>query len=80
MENRVNRIPYPGGSGRVRTGPMVFEGDWPGYFIRGDELPLTLLKLTAKALRANADDVLAGMVERLSSDMKACIVGQDWPR
>ena len=30
-------IPLPGGSANVPTGPMQFNNDWPGLFIRGDD-------------------------------------------
>jgi hypothetical protein len=36
MSKSITKIPFPGGSGRVPTGAMQFEGDWPGVFIRGD--------------------------------------------
>ena len=31
----IRKIPQPEG-GRVETGAVQFEGDWPGIFIRGD--------------------------------------------
>jgi hypothetical protein len=33
----ITKIPWPGGSGRVPSGAMQFEDDWPGLFIRGDD-------------------------------------------
>jgi len=36
-ESRITLIPLPGGSGRVPTGALQFQDDWPGLFIRGDD-------------------------------------------
>ena len=80
MEDGLTRVPVPGGSGRIKTGPMAFEGDWPGFFFRGDELPLSVLHYAAKALRGGPDDFIARELDRLSEEMKACIIKQDWPR
>lgn len=33
----ITKIPVPGGSGKIRTGAMQFQDDWPGLFIRGDD-------------------------------------------
>ncbi len=41
-EQQMTRIPLPGGSGRIPTGAMQFQDDWPGLFIRGDDA-ITLL-------------------------------------
>lgn len=30
-------IPLPGVSGRMATGAMQFQDDWPGLFVRGDD-------------------------------------------
>jgi hypothetical protein len=32
----MRKLPYPEDGERVETGPLQFEGDWPGVFIRGD--------------------------------------------
>ena len=38
MDNsKITQIPFPGGSGRVPTGALQLQDDWPGLFIRGDE-------------------------------------------
>jgi hypothetical protein len=34
---RILQIPLPGGSGRVPTGAVQFQDDWPGLFVRGDD-------------------------------------------
>ncbi len=36
-KSAITHIPIEGGSGRIRTGAMEFENDWPGLFIRGDD-------------------------------------------
>ena len=33
---KITQIPVPGGSGRVPTGAIQFQDDWPGLFLRGD--------------------------------------------
>jgi hypothetical protein len=35
-ERRITQIPLPGDSGRIPTGAMQFQDDWPGLFLRGD--------------------------------------------
>jgi hypothetical protein len=48
---RIQQIPLPGGSGRVPTGAIQFQDDWPGLFVRGDEaiaLLVSIRQLTAR--------------------------------
>lgn len=78
MDNGLTRVPVPGGSGRIKTGPMAFEGDWPGYFFRGDEMPLHLLRYAAKVLHEHSEPAIARGMDRLVKEMEASIVGQDW--
>ena len=33
----MTKIDISGHSGSIPSGPMVFKGDWPGMFFRGDE-------------------------------------------
>ncbi len=35
MKN-ITKISLPGGSGRIPTGAVQFQDDWPGLFLRGD--------------------------------------------
>jgi hypothetical protein len=37
FKTEVQRIPFPGSSGERPSGPMQFDDDWPGLFIRGDD-------------------------------------------
>ena len=37
IEAKQTKIPFPGGSGSVPSGPMQFQEDWPGLFVRGDD-------------------------------------------
>ena len=37
MNKKITQIPIEGGSGKVPTGAMQFEDDWPGLFLRGDD-------------------------------------------
>lgn len=78
MEGGLTLVPVPGGSGRIPTGPMAFEGDWPGFFFRGDELPNTELRYAIIRLREHSEDDAAQFLERLLDKMRGCIVGQDW--
>jgi hypothetical protein len=78
MEGGLTRVPVPGGSGRIKTGPMAFEGDWPGYFFRGDELPNSELRYAAGLLREHSEEQAAEFLERLLDKMRGCIVSQDW--
>lgn len=34
--SRVRVIPHPEAAGRVETGAVRFDDDWPGLFVRGD--------------------------------------------
>ena len=36
-ERSITQIPLPGSSGRIPTGAMQFQDDWPGLFVRGDD-------------------------------------------
>jgi hypothetical protein len=33
---KITQIPFPGSSGKVPTGAIQFQDDWPGLFLRGD--------------------------------------------
>jgi hypothetical protein len=54
MRKGIIQIPVPGGSGRVPSGAIQFQDDWPGLFLRGDDCPALLGRLEA------VRDVLAG--------------------
>ena len=43
---RVVEIPMPGGSGRISTGAVQFQDDWPGLFVRGDTAIMLSLDLS----------------------------------
>jgi hypothetical protein len=47
----VTRIPLPGGSGRVPTGAMQFQDDWPGLFLRGDTAIFLMARIRILAER-----------------------------
>jgi hypothetical protein len=44
-EHRITQIPLPGGSGRIPTGAMQFQDDWPGLFIRGDDAIVLMVRI-----------------------------------
>jgi hypothetical protein len=54
MNPKVTQIPFPGGSGRVPTGAIQFQDDWPGLFLRGDSA-ISLLS-TIRGLRQRLAD------------------------
>ncbi len=37
LRKDIREIPVKGGSGRFSSGAIVFENDWPGLFIGGDD-------------------------------------------
>ena len=45
LQPQITRIPAPGGSGRVPTGALQFQDDWPGLFIRGDDAIVLMCKI-----------------------------------
>ena len=62
MSKRITQIPFIGGSGRVPTGALQFQDDWPGLFVRGDEA--ISLKCNIRAMQerlADHPDVVVGM-------------------
>lgn len=61
---------------RPETGPMQFEGDWPGIFIRGDEaLGIVGLMSILKTLDINANEFsFRGLLDRVENILKECAV------
>jgi hypothetical protein len=58
MPRQITQIPLPGGSGRVPTGAMQFQDDWPGLFIRGDSaVPLMVAIRRVQAHLQDCRDV-----------------------
>lgn len=39
----IQKLPAPTGISRVETGPVQFGDDWPGYFMRGDNVVYFLM-------------------------------------
>ena len=70
-------------SGRAETGPMAFDGDWPGLFIRGDNALAFAGHLRAvvhyakQAGRASALSVACA--ERLLNHLESCHVDRCGP-
>ena len=54
----MTKIPLPGGSGNVPSGPMQFDDDWPGLFLRGDTAVVLSAKIRglAQALKEKKED------------------------
>lgn len=79
----IQAIPLPGYSGTRKTGPMAFEGDWPGVFIRGDEAGgflIALQLLVRPSITGNSREAKAARMvcEELAGILASCRVGQDW--
>jgi len=71
MRQGILPIAVPGGSGRISSGAVQFQNDWPGLFIRGDEcmglaLRLGLLKqkIGETAFAASGLQGLVDVIER----------------
>ncbi|TKJ32183.1 MAG: hypothetical protein CEE38_23565 [Planctomycetes bacterium B3_Pla] len=64
----IQDIPVLGGSGRIKTGAMRFEGDWPGLFIRGDDC-MALFDLVNAAFSASDESPVGaiGMLQGILS-------------
>lgn len=61
---RIIQIPLPGGSGRMPTGAMQFENDWPGLFIRGDDALFlsARIRLLAERLAESKDVEIMSLI------------------
>jgi len=61
---------------RPETGPLQFDGDWPGVFIRGDDALgiLGLLSLLKTLDIATNEHSFRGMLDRIESIVKQCAV------
>lgn len=68
---------------RVETGPIQFENDWPGYFMRGDDLGYLIHRLQM-GLKYLEEDNLEGAkilihplmgIKGQIEDMKGAILG-----
>jgi hypothetical protein len=73
MRQDIIHIPIPGGSGRMSSGAVQFQDDWPGLFIRGDEcmgLALRLEMLKQKIGEATfAASGLQGLINVIERDV-----------
>ena len=67
MQKRITQISLPGGSGRVPTGAVQFEDDWPGLFLRGDgaiALRCQILGLQQR-LASHTDPIVGALLVQL---------------
>lgn len=71
MEDSMIEIPLEGGSGKAKTGPARFRNDWPGLWIRGDELGefQALLDHTIMTLETNGLDGLIPALTKMRETM-----------
>jgi hypothetical protein len=66
-------VDVDGFGGRVETGPLQINDDWPGVFIRGDSAFNYAFQL--EALLANPDDLIAKTVmQGLADLLNSCIL------
>jgi len=56
---------------RPETGPMQFEGDWPGLFIRGDNAHI-MARALENILEWRADGTDIHLVQGLLKDLQSC--------
>ena len=68
MPRQITKIPVQGGSGRIPTGAIQFEGDWPGFFLRGDSASshLSFIRTLEEKLRNHPDPVVVACMVHLS--------------
>ena len=67
MAKSITQIPVPGGSGRVPTGAIQFQNDWPGLFLRGDSaiaLRSTIRSLQER-LASHPDSAVGALLSQL---------------
>lgn len=59
---------------RVDTGPVQFDDDWPGYFFRGDDLPIGILALAITCLDTTdyQDLVVENGLRDLIEELRTC--------
>jgi hypothetical protein len=68
MNPKVTQIPFSGGSGRVPTGAIQFQDDWPGLFLRGDSAIslLSTIRGLQQRLAEHSDPVVGAALSQLS--------------
>ena len=64
----ILQIPLKGGSGYAPSGPVQFQGDWPGVFIRGDHAIALAASIRhiARCLGNDSSDDTLDALERLA--------------
>ena len=67
-KRRITSISSPGGSGRVPTGAIQFQEDWPGLFVRGDEAIglMASIRILVERVGQHEDPVVRTMLASLS--------------
>jgi hypothetical protein len=71
------QIKLPRGCGRVESGAVQFEGDWPGLFLRGDTAIAAAMsiRILQSRLAENDDAIIRSALSRLAKI--ADIIEQD---
>lgn len=69
----IRRVPSV--KDRVETGPLEFDGDWPGVFIRGDNAAYYAMILHSALQQGTFDPLLEAQLKDLKNVLSGCIVG-----
>lgn len=56
---------------RVETGPVQFNDDWPGYFIRGDNA-MGLALIIKDVLASQNNGIARAQLESFANDLQRC--------
>lgn len=67
MSKSITQIPFPGGSGRMPSGAIQFENDWPGLFLRGDDAIAlrSAIRGLQQKLAAHPDSAVGALLSQL---------------
>lgn len=65
--SKILQVPVPGGSGKMPSGAIQFQNDWPGLFVRGNEAIDLLANIRAlqQRLDTHPDTTIAAALIKL---------------
>ena len=73
-DTRIRTLDLIGTKQRVETGPIQFNNDWPGIFIRGDDALGYLIWLERARDQQRDDSLTKNMLNDLITLLKSCNV------
>ena len=81
-QDLVRVFPLPEGAARMESGPVQFgDEDWPGYFMRGDDVfqLVSVLKRSSRMCESSdSEDFLIGLqLNRTMDKLWKCILVDD---